>query len=89
MCGIYGTALCFKGVDAFRRWNLRKEINDKTEDDPENFYMEREWRSLRNIHFEIDDIHRIILPRSFSKRFRNDVPEYFGEITFSDEYVDI
>ncbi|HUS75559.1 MAG TPA: abortive infection system antitoxin AbiGi family protein [Methanothrix sp.] len=58
--------------------------SDKSEDDDENFYMEREWRSLHNIHFEIKDIRRIILPNSsFCERFRNDVPEYVGEITFS------
>lgn len=58
----------------------------KMDNDEENFYMEREWRTLYDVHFEIDDIYRIILPRDFNKRFKNDVPEYMGQITFSEEY---
>jgi len=58
--------------------------SDKSDDDKENFYMEREWRSPYYIHFEIENIQRIILPNSYSKRFRDDVPEYIGQITFSD-----
>jgi|BarGraIncu01122A_1022018.scaffolds.fasta_scaffold02578_1 Putative abortive phage resistance protein AbiGi, antitoxin len=59
--------------------------SSKSDDDEENFYMEREWRSPCYILFEIADICRIILPSSYSKRFRNDVPGYVGQITFSDE----
>jgi hypothetical protein len=60
---------------------------NKSDDDEENFYMEREWRSPYYIHFEIEDILRIILPNSyFSKKFRDDIPEYAGQITFSDHF---
>jgi len=58
----------------------------KTDDDEENFYMEREWRTPYNVYFEIKDICRIILPNEFSKQFREDFPEYVGQITFSEEY---
>lgn len=57
---------------------------ERSDDDKENFYMEREWRSLFNIHFKINDIERIIIPKSFAEQFRNDVPNYFGQVTFSD-----
>lgn len=60
---------------------------ERTDEDKDNFYMEREWRSLFNIHFEIKDIERIIIPKSFTERFRNDVPDYFGQITFSDDHM--
>ncbi len=60
---------------------------EKADEDIDNFYMEREWRSLFNIYFEIKDIERIILPKSFAERFRNDVPDYFGQITFSDDHM--
>jgi len=57
----------------------------KMDNDEDNFYMEREWRTLYDVYFEINDIYRIILPSAFNKRFRNDVPEYTGQITFSEE----
>lgn len=32
------------------------------EDDPQNYYMEREWRSLNDVHFSLEDIVSIYLP---------------------------
>jgi hypothetical protein len=61
----------------------------KSDDAEENFYMEREWRTPYNVYFEINDIYRIILPNAFNVRFREDVPEYAQQITFSDEYYSI
>lgn len=60
--------------------------SSKPDDDEDNYYMEREWRTPYYINFGIRDIQRIILPSIFSDRFRKDVPEYVGQITFSDEY---
>lgn len=56
----------------------------KADDDPENFYMEREWRVVGNIRFNLDDVERVILPRADSKRLREALPEYCGQVTFSD-----
>jgi hypothetical protein len=53
------------------------------DDDPNNFYFEREWRVFGNIHFKAEDVTRILLPHKFSKRFRADIPHYFGQISFS------
>lgn len=52
------------------------------DDDPENFYMEREWRVLDRVEFRLDDVVRVLLPESFARVFRTDFPEYFGQITF-------
>ena len=60
--------------------------SSKSDDDEENYYMEREWRTPYDIHFEINDIYRIILPKDFCERFRKNVSEYTGQITFSDDY---
>jgi Putative abortive phage resistance protein AbiGi, antitoxin len=55
------------------------------EDDPENFYMEREWRIPDSLTFHLDDIARIILPREFAERFRGEVREYSGVLTIAEE----
>jgi len=57
----------------------------KDEDHDENFYMEREWRVLGTVAFTLEDVARVILPPSFAKRFRADVTEYWGQVTFSYE----
>lgn len=51
---------------------------------PDNFYMEREWRVFGALSFVVSDIERILIPRAFSARLRTDLPEYFGQITFTD-----
>jgi len=53
-----------------------------TDDHPDNFYMEREWRILGHVDFSMSDVHRVILPQSFSGRFRRDLSEYVGQISF-------
>lgn len=56
----------------------------KKENDPNNYYMEREWRMLGNVKFTLNQVHRVILPKSFAKKFRKDVPNFYGQITFAD-----
>ena len=49
------------------------------DDHPDNYYMEREWRSLNNITFSIDDIQTIYLPsEKYKERFIQQFPEYHG-----------
>ena len=61
--------------------------SSKPDDDEENYYMEREWRTPYYVSFEIKHICRIIIPSTFSEKFRKDVPEYTGQLMFSDEYL--
>ncbi len=64
-------------------FSFLKYFDDTTTDeDPENFYMEREWRVLGDINFELEDVYRVILPRSYARRLREDLPDYTGQITF-------
>lgn len=51
------------------------------DEDPRNYYMEREWRVLGNVRFTLDDVERIIIPKGYEERLRQDVPEYSGQIT--------
>lgn len=55
----------------------------KPEESPENLYMEREWRMLGNLNFELDDVHRVIVPKEYASRLREDVPKYIGQLIFS------
>jgi len=50
------------------------------EDDPCNFYMEREWRLLGEVKFTIGNIARVLLPSEFIECFRIEAPEYDGPI---------
>ena len=66
-------------------FSLIKFFDDsKSEDDPENYYMEREWRIMGHVNFLIEDVYRVILPESFVKRFRKDVADFNGQVTFAE-----
>jgi hypothetical protein len=53
------------------------------ESDKEHFYMEREWRVLGDVEFSLGEVERVILPRDYANRFRTDVPNYYGQVTFA------
>ena len=53
------------------------------EDHTENYYFEREWRIVGNLRFSLKDVKRLIIPEKFSKKFRADCPNYYGQISFS------
>lgn len=47
----------------------------------DNYYMEREWRILDNLSFDLDDIKCIFLPNeSFKRSFLEDFPNYKADI---------
>jgi abortive phage resistance protein AbiGi (putative antitoxin) len=54
------------------------------DDDPSNYYMEREWRTTKDVEFKLLDIQRIIVPTRFSRRLRSALPKYDGEVFFAD-----
>ncbi len=54
------------------------------DDDPENYYFEREWRILGSLQFKSEDVQRILFPKTYARKFREDFPEYFCQITFTD-----
>jgi len=57
----------------------------KDDDNEANYYMEREWRVIGDVRFDLEDVWRIIIPKLYAKRLRNDVPSYAGQLTFSDD----
>lgn len=51
------------------------------DNDPDNYYMEREWRVIGRVPFSLENVVRVLLPPEFEKRFREDFPAYSGAIT--------
>jgi hypothetical protein len=56
----------------------------KTDADEENYYLEREWRIVGDVQFTLDDITRILIPCKYGKQLREALPQYFGQISFSE-----
>jgi hypothetical protein len=52
------------------------------EEDRQNYYFEREWRVVGNVPFKTEDIRRILIPEAYAKRFRQDCPQYCGQLSF-------
>jgi Protein of unknown function (DUF2743). len=63
----------------FKVWNSYLEDND-----PDNYYFEREWRAINNIEFQLSDILALIVPKDYEKRLIDDFPAYKGKVMFSD-----
>jgi hypothetical protein len=62
-----------------------KYFDDSASDeDKANVYMEREWRVLGDVNFALEDVHRVFMPERYAERFRKDLPNYTGQLTFSD-----
>ncbi len=55
-----------------------------SENHPDNYYFEREWRVVGNIKFNIENVRRVLIPSKYAKRLREDFPNYYGQITFLD-----
>lgn len=67
---------------AWSTQNAYIKIFDETlaENDPDNYYMEREWRVIKSIKFGLDDIRKIYLPSEiYVKIFKDIFPSYCGE----------
>jgi hypothetical protein len=59
-----------------------KHTNDDLDD--KNFYMEREWRVYGGFRFDLLDVEKVILPKEYARRIREDIPGYQNEIVFAD-----
>ena len=70
----------------FQLFSFCKPFDEATSDvDPQNYYMEREWRVHGNVHFDVTNVYRIIIPQKYSTQIRQDVTEYCGQLTYSDD----
>ena len=50
------------------------------EDHPNNFYMEREWRVVGRVRFDLHDVVRIVVPAAYAERLRTDLPSFAGDL---------
>lgn len=55
-----------------------------SDDHPDNFYFEREWRIVGNVPFSLDDVKTVIFPSEYAKDFRAEMPAYAGAVRFMD-----
>ena len=52
------------------------------DDDPDNYYFEREWRVVGNVKFDLSDVKTVFFPSKYAERFRNGCPQFFGQVIF-------
>ena len=45
------------------------------DDDPSNYYFEREWRVLGNLKFSIKDVTTVFIPINYEARLKHDCPK--------------
>jgi hypothetical protein len=73
------------GLDHILVFPFIKYFDDLASDEDEaNVYMEREWRVIGDVSFTLTDVHRVFMPERYAERFRADLPDYKGQLTFSD-----
>lgn len=71
--------------DELARTGFVKYFDPALADDaPANYYMEREWRVLGDLAFTLEEVRRVVLPEAFAGALRKDVPEYVGQVSFSE-----
>jgi len=52
------------------------------DDHDDNYYLEREWRVIGNVKFDLNDIKTVFMPKKYSQRFRADCPSYKSQVIF-------
>jgi hypothetical protein len=69
----------------FHIFSFLKFFNHNLTDEHEkNYYFEREWRVVGRVRFDMEDVRRILIPERYSKQFRDDCPDYCGQVTFTE-----
>ncbi|MEK6284005.1 MAG: hypothetical protein AABN95_26955 [Acidobacteriota bacterium] len=69
--------------DAFTQQFLAfiKPFNSELPDnDPNNFYLEREWRRYGNLRFQPDDVSRVLTERSYVDRLKSERAVYANKV---------
>ena len=54
--------------------------SELTDQDPNNFYLEREWRRFGNLRFQSNDISSVLVQSAYVDRLKNDRPTYSEKV---------
>ncbi len=75
---------CFERVASFLEFTvigLLKPFDSRLPDsDPQNVYMEREWRVLGDVSFTLANVAAVYAPRGYTERIERAFPELRGRI---------
>jgi hypothetical protein len=52
-----------------------------SDDEPTNYYMERQWRVIGHVPFDLDEVSRILVPPGFEDPLSDAVPDVAEKIT--------
>lgn len=63
------------GVEGFLLGYVKFFDSTLSETDPNNYYMEREWRVVGKVRFKSTDVAGLIVPETFAERARQECPE--------------
>jgi hypothetical protein len=70
-------------VDFFN-WNvgsfLKPFVGSLEDSDSQNYYLEREWRVLGHVYFELSDIQKAIVPSGHEKTVADEFPELAAKL---------
>jgi hypothetical protein len=84
----------YKNTVELRRWlelyyfSFVKFFDPDLPDDHEdNYYMEREWRTLHYFRFDLMNIKFVVLPRRYLHRFRTDITDYYGSVIAVEDVI--
>jgi len=59
---------------------LKPFNSELPDDDPDNYYMEREWRRFGNSPFQPNDVRHVLVAPAFVARLKNERPLYSDKI---------
>lgn len=75
--------------DAFTQQFLAfiKPFNSELPDhDPNNFYLEREWRRFGNLRFQPSEVSSILVASNYVHRLRNDRRSYSDKVVAAPQW---
>jgi hypothetical protein len=81
MSGLVATYLkTLRGLQAFQSISMFGHVKcfdaSLSEDDPRNYYMEREWRVTGRVEFALEDLARVIVPTDYGPRLTERFPTF-------------
>ena len=53
--------------------------------DPDNYYLEREWRRLGNMKFDFDNVERVVVAEGFVEPLLEEFPQLEGKVRITGE----